>query len=91
MLQWCKVEGYKLLREVDLRIVQSFRASWKDGALAKKKKQELATGFFGHTVQRSPSGFFAALRMTHLYVEYSTCTFTGRTILYVVSRACRTD
>ena len=36
MLQWCKVEGYKLLREVDLRIVQSFRASWKDGALAKK-------------------------------------------------------
>ena len=46
LLQWSKAEGYKLLREVDLRVVQSFRASWKDGALAKKKKQERVTGFF---------------------------------------------
>ena len=46
LLEWCKAEGYKLLREVDLRVVQSFRASWKDGALAKKKKQERVTGFF---------------------------------------------
>ena len=33
-LTWCKAEGYKLLREIDLRAVQSFRASWKDGAMA---------------------------------------------------------
>ena len=46
LLQWCKAEGYKLLRELDLRAVQSFRASWIDGALAKKKKQERLTGFF---------------------------------------------
>jgi len=46
LLQWSKAEGYKLLRELDLRAVQSFRASWKDGALAKKKKQERLTGFF---------------------------------------------
>lgn len=45
-LTWCKGEGYRLLREIDLRAVQSFRTSWPDGALAKKKKQERLTGFF---------------------------------------------
>jgi hypothetical protein len=32
--------------ELDLRAGQAFRASWKDGGLAKKKKQERLTGFF---------------------------------------------
>jgi site-specific recombinase XerD len=45
-LAWWKAEGYKLLREIDLRAVQAFRTSWKDGAMAKKKKQERLTGFF---------------------------------------------
>ena len=45
-LSWCKSEGYRLLRELNLPAVRSFRASWKDGAMAKKKKQERLTGFF---------------------------------------------
>jgi integrase/recombinase XerD len=45
-LAWAKSEGYKHLREIDLRAMQAFRTSWKDGALAKKKKQERMTGFF---------------------------------------------
>ncbi|HTF62260.1 MAG TPA: site-specific integrase [Edaphobacter sp.] len=45
-LTWAKAEGYTLLREMDLRACQSFRTTWKDGALAKKKKQERVTGFF---------------------------------------------
>ncbi len=45
-LVWAKAEGYTLLRELDLRAVQTFRATWKDGGLAKKKKQERLTGFF---------------------------------------------
>lgn len=45
-LTWAKAEGYTLLREMDLRAVQSFRTTWKDGGLAKKKKQERVTGFF---------------------------------------------
>jgi integrase/recombinase XerD len=45
-LTWAKAEGYTLLREMDLRAVQSFRTSWKDGGMAKKKKQERMTGFF---------------------------------------------
>lgn len=45
-LAWTKAEGYTLLRELDLRAVQAFRATWKDGGLAKKKKQERLTGFF---------------------------------------------
>ncbi len=45
-LVWCKSEGHKLLREVDLRTVQSFRASWVDGAMSKKKKQGAPDGLF---------------------------------------------
>jgi len=45
-LKWAKSEGYSLLRELDLRAVQAFRATWEDGGLAKKKKQERLTGFF---------------------------------------------
>lgn len=45
-LTWTKSEGYTLLRELDLRAVQAFRSTWKDGGLAKKKKQERLTGFF---------------------------------------------
>lgn len=45
-LAWRKSEGYKHLREMDLRAVQSFRTSWTDGALTKKKRQERMTGFF---------------------------------------------
>lgn len=45
-LVWAKAEGYTLLRELDLRSIQTFRATWTDGGLAKKKKQERLTGFF---------------------------------------------
>ncbi len=45
-LAWARGEGYTLLGEIDLRAVQSFRTTWKDGGLAKKKKQERVTGFF---------------------------------------------
>jgi integrase/recombinase XerD len=40
-LSWTHVESYAFLRELDLRAIQAFRATWKDGGLAKKKKQEL--------------------------------------------------
>ena len=45
-LAWCTGEGYKLLREVDLKALRTYRNTWRDGALAKKKKQERITGFF---------------------------------------------
>jgi len=50
-LAWAKAEGYTLLREMDLRAVQSLRTTWKDGSLAKKKKQERVTGFFWFCVR----------------------------------------
>jgi hypothetical protein len=39
-LTLAKSEGYSLLRELDLRAVEAFGSRWKDGGLAKKKKQE---------------------------------------------------
>jgi hypothetical protein len=47
LLAWCKAEGYKPLKDFDLRAAQSFRASWTDDRLARRKKQERLTGFSG--------------------------------------------
>jgi integrase/recombinase XerD len=56
-LGWAKSEGYSLLCELDLRAIQAFRTTWKDGGLAKKKKQERITGFFWFCIR---AGWIAA-------------------------------
>jgi integrase/recombinase XerD len=45
-LAWTKDKGLRFLREIDLPLLREFRATWKDAALAKKKKQERLIGFF---------------------------------------------
>jgi hypothetical protein len=39
------------LKEIDLALLRDFRATWKGGALAKKKKQERLIGFFWFCVR----------------------------------------
>lgn len=45
-LAWAKDNGLRFLKEIDLRLLREFRATWTGGALAKKKKQERLIGFF---------------------------------------------
>jgi integrase/recombinase XerD len=45
-LSWAKDRGLRYLKEIDLPLLREFRATWKDAALAKKKKQERVIGFF---------------------------------------------
>jgi integrase len=45
-LAWAKDKGIRYLKEIDLPILRNYRATWKGGALAKKKKQERLIGFF---------------------------------------------
>lgn len=76
-LGWCKSEGYKLLRELDLRAVQSFRTSWKDGAMAKKKKQERLTGFFwfcirANWITNNPTNNLGRISVTQTPTDYFT-------------------
>jgi integrase/recombinase XerD len=76
-LVWCKSEGYKLLREVDLRTVQSFRASWVDGAMSKKKKQERLTGFFWFCIRsgwltNNPTNNLGRISVTQAPTDYFT-------------------
>src|SRR5260370_40580337 len=53
LLAGSKAEGYKLLREFDLRAAQAYRATWKDGARAKKRKQERLNCFFWFAIRAS--------------------------------------
>jgi hypothetical protein len=39
LLAWSKAEGYKLLREFDLRAVQAYRATWKDGLSLRRRSK----------------------------------------------------
>jgi site-specific recombinase XerD len=43
---WCHENKLYLLRELTLPYLQAWRSTWKDGALASKKKQERVRGFF---------------------------------------------
>jgi integrase/recombinase XerD len=77
LLGWCKTEGYKLLSEFDLRAAQSFRASWTDGALAKKKKQERLTGFFWFCIRAgwitaNPTDRLGRISVTQAPTDYFT-------------------
>jgi len=47
LLAWSKAEGYKLLREFDLRTVQAYRATWKDGAWPRRRSKNASPGSFG--------------------------------------------
>jgi len=76
-LAWCKSEGYTLLRELDLLAVRSFRSSWKDGAMAKKKKQERLTGFFWFCIRASwittnPTHNLGRIAVTQAPTDYFT-------------------
>ena len=77
LLMWSKAEGYKLLREFDLRAVQAYRATWKDGALAKKKKQERLTGFFWFCIRagwitQNPTNGLGRITVNQTPTDYFT-------------------
>jgi len=62
-LSWAKEKGLRFLKEIDLLLLRDFRATWKDAALAKKKKQERLIGFFWFCIR---SGWLATNPTTGL-------------------------
>jgi len=50
-LAWAKDKGLRFLKEIDLSLLRNYRATWKDAALAKKKKQERLVGFLWFCVR----------------------------------------
>ena len=51
-LAWTRVQGLEFLDQIDLDALLSFRSTWKDGGLAKQKKQDRLIGFFWAGVRR---------------------------------------
>ena len=52
LLAWTRVQGLEYLDQIDLDAMLSFRETWKDGKLAKQKKQSRLIGFFWAAVRR---------------------------------------
>ncbi|HUA97362.1 MAG TPA: tyrosine-type recombinase/integrase [Terracidiphilus sp.] len=51
-LPWTQAQGFEYIDEVELDALLNFRSTWKDGALAKQKKQSRVIGFFWACVRR---------------------------------------
>lgn len=51
-LVWSRIEGIDYLDQIDLDTLLNFRNTWKDGKLAKQKKQSRLIGFFWACVRR---------------------------------------
>ena len=51
-LPWTVAQGFEYIDEVELDALLNFRSTWKDGALAKQKKQSRLIGFFWACVRR---------------------------------------
>lgn len=51
-LVWTEIEGFDYIDQLDLDVLLNFRNTWKDGRLAKQKKQSRLIGFFWACVRR---------------------------------------
>jgi integrase/recombinase XerD len=51
-LSWAKAQGLEYIDEIELDALLNFRSTWKDGSLAKQKKQSRVIGFFWACVRR---------------------------------------
>ncbi|HUZ96253.1 MAG TPA: hypothetical protein VMU57_15210, partial [Edaphobacter sp.] len=51
-LVWTEIEGFDYIDQLDLDALLNFRNIWKDGRLAKQKKQSRLIGFFWACVRR---------------------------------------
>jgi integrase/recombinase XerD len=74
-LVWTRAQGIEYLDEVDLDGLLNFRGTWKDGALAKQKKQSRVIGFFWACVRRrylteNPAIGLGKIKVVHVPTDY---------------------
>jgi hypothetical protein len=74
-LAWIRVHGLDYLDQIDLDSLLSFRSTWKDGGLAKQKKQDRLIGFFwagvrrGYISQNPPMGL-GKIKVMQVPIDY---------------------
>ncbi len=75
LLSWCRQNGVHFLLDLDLGKLQEFRSSWRDGALAARKKQERLRGFFHFVVgngwiQHNPAKGLSRIKVEQKPTDY---------------------
>ena len=76
-LAWTRVQGLDYLDQIDLDALLSFRGTWKDGGLAKQKKQSRLIGFFWAGVRRgyireNPTFGLGKVKVVQVPTDYFT-------------------
>jgi len=74
-LVWCEIAGLEYIDQIDLDVLLNFRNTWKDGRLAKQKKQSRLIGFFWACVRRdyiikNPSMGLGRIKVVQVPTDY---------------------
>jgi hypothetical protein len=74
-LVWCGIAGLEYIDQIDLDALLTFRSTWKDGRLAKQKKQSRLIGFFWACVRRdyiirNPSMGLGKIKVVQVPTDY---------------------
>jgi len=74
-LIWCEIAGLEHIDQIDLDALLNFRNTWKDGRLAKQKKQSRLIGFFWACVRRdyiikNPSMGLGRIKVVQVPTDY---------------------
>ena len=74
-LVWCGIAGLEYIDQIDLDALLNFRNTWKDGRLAKQKKQSRLIGFFWACVRRdyivkNPSMGLGKIKVVQIPTDY---------------------
>jgi integrase len=76
-LTWADSVGFRHLDELSTAQLEAFRDTWKDGALAKKKKQERLVGFFFYCmrlgwIRENPAALLGRIKADGPPTDYFT-------------------
>ena len=75
LVTWSKKAGLVDLPEIRVRDLEAFRATWTDGPLARKKKQERIVGFFYYCarmgwISQNPARLLGRIKATEPPTDY---------------------
>ena len=77
LLRWADQQGITTLDQIGVGELEAFRSTWRDAALARKKKQERVIGFFYYCLRRGwikniPALLLGRIRVTEKPTDYFT-------------------
>jgi integrase/recombinase XerD len=89
LLTWATAQRLRCLNQLSTADLTSFRSTWNDGALSKKKKHERLIGFFAFCIRNGWLESNPALQMSRVKVEQVPTGYFSRKEFDTIEQAIR--